>query len=45
MAMKDAYSTQEMSQITELSVKSVLARAGRECWQFCLSSGRGGGKE
>ena len=45
MAMKDAYSTQEMSQITGVSVKSVLARAERECWQFRLRSGRGGGKE
>lgn len=45
MAMKDAYSTQEMSQITGVSVKSVLARAEREVWQFRLRSGRGGGKE
>lgn len=45
MAMKDACSTQEMSQITGVSVKSVLARAERECWQFRLRSGRGGGKE
>lgn len=45
MAMKDVYSTQEMSQILGVSTKSVLVRAAREGWQFRPRPGRGGGKE
>ena len=45
MAMKDVYSTQEMSRILGVSTKSVLVRAAREGWQFRPRPGRGGGKE
>lgn len=45
MAVKDAYSTQEVSQIIGITVKSVLAQATRESWQSRPRPGRGGGKE
>ena len=45
MVMKDAYSTQELAQLSGVTPRAVLDRAKREGWQFRPRSGRGGGKE
>lgn len=47
MAIKDAYTTQELSKLLGVTVKSTLSRAnsGREDWQSRPRKGKGGGHE
>lgn len=45
MAMKDAYSTKELTELLSMAKSNVLARATREGWTSQKRSGRGGGSE
>ena len=45
MAMKDAYTARELSEVLLLSRQAVDLRAARENWQSRKRAGRGGGKE
>ena len=44
MALKEAYITNECSQLLGMAVKNLLRRAEREGWQSRKRHGRGGGK-
>lgn len=43
--MKDAYTTNEIADAFEVSVKNAIKRARREGWQSRPRAGRGGGHE
>lgn len=45
MAMKDAYSTQELAILLCLVVSSIIRKARDENWGWRKRPGRGGGKE